>query len=89
MDDTTWIARSKKDIDSILDEARIFYKANDSQINGEKSVLIIINNPDSLPVQVQVGSKKKIVTAYTGDRRATHLSESHHHPHTRNCLISF
>ena len=29
----------------ILDEAAIFYKANDSQVNGKKSVLITINSP--------------------------------------------
>ena len=61
MDDTTWIARSKKDMDSILDEARIFYKANDSQINGEKSVLITINNKNSKPANVQVGPNNETV----------------------------
>ena len=61
MDDTTWIARSKKDMDSILDEARIFYKANDSQVNGEKSVLITINNKNSKPANVQVGPNNETV----------------------------
>ena len=37
MDDTTWIASSKSNMQKILDEAAIFYKANDSQINGKKS----------------------------------------------------
>ena len=27
----------------ILDKAAIFYKVNDSQVNGKKSVLIVIN----------------------------------------------
>ena len=40
MDDTTWIARSKENMQKILEEAKIFYKANDSQFNGSKSVLI-------------------------------------------------
>lgn len=62
MDDTTWIAKSKKDMEYILDEARIFYKANDSQVNGEKSVLITINNPDPTPAQVKVGPRKELVT---------------------------
>ena len=62
MDDTTWIAKSKKDMDHILDEARVFYKANDSQVNGEKSVLITINNPNHNPAKVVVGPKKETVT---------------------------
>ena len=62
MDDTTWIARSKRDMDLILEEARVFYKANDSQINGEKSVLITINNSSSNPAEVTVGPKREIVT---------------------------
>ena len=45
MDDTTWVASSKSNMQKILDEAAIFYKANDSQINGKKSVLIVINGP--------------------------------------------
>ena len=43
MDDTIWLASSKTNMQKILDEAVIFYKANDSQINGKKSVLIAIN----------------------------------------------
>ena len=44
MDDTTWIALSKSNMQRILDKAAIFYKANDSQVNGKKSVLIAINS---------------------------------------------
>jgi len=43
MDDTTWIASSRKNMQKILDDAAIFYKANDSQINSKKSVLLAIN----------------------------------------------
>ena len=45
MDDTTWIASSKANMQKILDEAAIFYRANDSQINSKKSILIAINSP--------------------------------------------
>src|SRR6185369_8322659 len=62
MDDTTWIAKSKKDMESILAEAKKFYIANDSQINGEKSVLITINNPEKGPGRVQVGITHNTVT---------------------------
>jgi hypothetical protein len=47
MDDTTWIASSKQEMQEILDEAREFYKANDSQINSLKSVLIVINSSET------------------------------------------
>ena len=52
MDDTTWIASSKSNMQRILDEAAIFYKANDSQVNGKKSVLIAINSPKKDPNKV-------------------------------------
>jgi hypothetical protein len=68
MDDTTWIARSKKDMDSILKEASSFYRANDSQINGEKSVLITINNADPNPASVKVGPNED--TVLESDRNA-------------------
>ena len=45
MDDTVWISSSRRNMQKILDEAAIFYKANDSQINSKKSVLIAINAP--------------------------------------------
>ena len=32
----------------ILDEVAIFYKANNSQVNGKKSVLIAINTPKNV-----------------------------------------
>jgi hypothetical protein len=62
MDDTTWIARSKEDMENILSEANKFYTANDSQINGKKSVLITINNPKEEPGKINVGTTQEIVT---------------------------
>ena len=43
MDNTTWIANSKENFQRILNEAREFYIANNSQINSNKSVLLTIN----------------------------------------------
>ena len=43
MDDIIWIASSRSNIQKILNEAAIFYKANDSQINSKKLILIAIN----------------------------------------------
>src|SRR5438552_18093428 len=46
----------------ILDDAREFYKANDSQINSSKSVLIVINNKNRTTIQeVQAGLNKETV----------------------------
>ncbi len=43
----------------ILDEAAIFYKANDFQINSKKSILIAINAPKKdLDKEIQIGSHK-------------------------------
>jgi hypothetical protein len=55
MDDTTWIARLAKDMENILERAKWFYAANDSQINGSKSVLITINSGNKKPNSVHIG----------------------------------
>ena len=44
MDDTTWISHSRQNLQMILEDAREFYLANDSQINSSKSVLLNINS---------------------------------------------
>ena len=62
MDDTTWIARSKTDMEKILKDSRSFYIANDLEINEEKSILITINNPLKEPGQILMGKDQKIVT---------------------------
>src|SRR5438477_9392422 len=46
------LASSKSNMQRILDEAAIFYKINDSQVNGKKSVLIAINSPKKDPNKV-------------------------------------
>ena len=61
MDDTTWIARSKEDMENILEDARFFYKANDSQINTQKSILITINNKSADPGIVHAGTTQEPV----------------------------
>ena len=62
MDDTTWIAKLKENLLMILDEAREFYRANDSQINSNKSVLIVINGKEEESKSVQAGLNKELVT---------------------------
>jgi ribonuclease HI/endonuclease/exonuclease/phosphatase family metal-dependent hydrolase len=62
MDDTTWISRSKENLQKILDEARDFYRANDSQINSNKSILIVINGKEKESKSVQAGLNKELVT---------------------------
>ena len=60
MDDTTWIASSAENMQQILNEAAIFYKANDSQINSKKSVLLAINaSKDDQDKEVLIGPNKE------------------------------
>jgi hypothetical protein len=63
MDDTTWISNSKQNLQKILDEAREFYQANDSQINSSKSVLLCINSTEKQDKDnyVLAGLNKNIV----------------------------
>jgi hypothetical protein len=80
MDDTNWIARSKENMQLILDDAREFYRANDSQINSFKSVLIVINSQDkSIRQEVQAGLNKKVINFRIG---AAKLHSSPREPNT-------
>jgi Reverse transcriptase (RNA-dependent DNA polymerase) len=61
MDDTTWIAKSKQDMNLILERAKWFYAANDSQINSRKSVLITINSKNNEPNKINMGINQEEV----------------------------
>jgi hypothetical protein len=62
MDDTTWISYSKQSLQEILNEAREFYKANDSQVNSLKSVLLNINSSEEQKDDfVEAGLNKEVV----------------------------
>ena len=62
MDNTTWIANSRENLQRILNEAREFYIANDSQINSNKSVLLVINKKKDELTTVQAGLNRETVT---------------------------
>ena len=91
MDDTTWIASSAENMQQILNEAAIFYKANDSQINSKKSVLLAINAPkDDQNKAVLIGPNKELLkklskeefTRYLG----IHIGERDHKKYVLDLL---
>src|SRR6185369_7154382 len=63
IDDTTWVSYSKQNLQMILEDAREFYLANNSQINSSKSVLLNINSTEKNDYDnnVQAGLNRDIV----------------------------
>ena len=57
-DDTTWIAKSKKQMEQTIKIAEDFFKLNDIQINGKKSKLITVNaSVDTENRKVKLGNE--------------------------------
>lgn len=47
VDDTTWLGKSKENVQDILDVATSFFDLNGVEINAKKTVVIAINNKDA------------------------------------------
>jgi hypothetical protein len=52
MDDTTWVARNRIEMNKILQIATEFYTINDIEVNTEKSKLIVINGTKKVRKEV-------------------------------------
>jgi hypothetical protein len=84
MDDTTWVASSRENLQTILDDATQFYHANDSQVNGSKSKIIAINAKiEDKKKPLIIGPQKDKVLAAPQDEPIRFLgiwfSEKNHH----------
>ena len=77
-DDTTWIARSKAELQKIVDIANEFYEINDIEINSKKSELIVLNSNTKEKkakdvLTIIVGKSHDRVTAKKNSELTRHL----------------
>ena len=69
MNNINWIAKSKTDLQNILNDANKFYKANDLQINSKKSILITINKN-------KINNKKEMIQTGPNNKSVIELDAS-------------
>ena len=77
-DDTTWIARSKTELQAIINTAYEFYKLNDIKINSKKSELLIFNANGKAKrneeyYMINIGKKEDTVYAKNNTSLYRHL----------------
>lgn len=61
-DDTTWIAKTEKEMQRIVNKAQEFYDLNDIEINPKKSELVVINKNKTKEIEgISLGKAKEIV----------------------------
>ena len=71
-DDTIWIARSKTELQMIVNTAHKFYKINDIEINSKKSELLVFN-----PDKKTKGNKEYFTINMGKNRDAIHAKSDH------------
>jgi len=70
--DTTWIARSKTELQTIVNTAHKFYKINNIEINSKKSELLVFN-----PDKKTKGNKEYFTINIGKNRDAVHAKSDY------------
>jgi hypothetical protein len=67
-DDTTWIARSQRELQRIINKAQEFYELNDIEINPKKSELLVLNGSEAIGLNKVCLGQDKIEVNAKGDK---------------------